>query len=60
MKVANKMVSRVKTVFTILSPIIAIFLTFYFPYRDWKKNKRVHPNLKSQIVEFKNNLTGDI
>lgn len=60
MKVINKMVYRLKTVFIILSPIIAIFFFLYFPYRNWKKNKRVHPNLKARIVDFKNNLTVDI
>ncbi|MBP5576628.1 MAG: hypothetical protein J6X67_07720 [Treponema sp.] len=49
-----------KILFSILFPLVAIFLSLYIPYLEWKANRREHPDLSKQIMEFKDNLTPDL
>lgn len=49
-----------RILFSILFPLLAIFLSLYIPYLEWKANRREHPDLSKQIMEFKDNLTPDV
>ena len=50
---------KLRIIYSFSAVAIMLYLSFYIPYRDWKKNRIEHPDLTQQIINFKNSITTD-